>query len=183
MSDNKIYNPHPTKAAPDGCISIIGMAAAGKSTIGRELARLIDWPHVDTDNIIESVYGVRLQDIANRMDKESFLNLEGEIVSRINLKRVLVSTGGSVIYREPAMRHLATLGPIIYIEVPLPVILERIARKPERGLAIAPGQTIEDLYNERKALYEKYCTVKMPGGSDPATLYAQNIAEWLEQPA
>lgn len=182
MQEHNIYTPHHSKVAANGCISIIGMAAAGKSTIGRELARLIDWPHVDTDHIIESVYGVRLQQIADRMDKERFLDLEDNIVSRINLKRILISTGGSVVYRDPAMLHLASLGPVIYIEVPLPIILERIARKPERGLAINPGQTIEDLYNERRVLYEKYSTFKITGGAEPATLYARNIAEWLEQP-
>lgn len=54
------------------------------------------------------------------------------------------------------MRHLQALGPIIHLDAPLPVILERIARNPDRGLAIAPGQTMEDLFREREELYRRY---------------------------
>ena len=68
----------------------------------------------------------------------------------------------------------------MYIAVPLEIILERIARKPERGLAIAPGQTVEDLYYERATLYAAAATFIVQGGSAPAHNYAREAAEWLE---
>ena len=179
--ETPVYATHPDKVAPDGCISIIGMAAAGKTTIGRELAALIGWPQLDADNVIEATYGTRLQNLADRLDKESFLDLEGEIISRLNVKRCIVSTGGSAVYRTKAIRRLKQLGPIIYIAVPLPIILERIARKPERGLAINPGQTIEDLFNERARLYEAAADFTIEGGQAPASEYATCIAAWLAE--
>ena len=54
------------------------------------------------------------------------------------------------------MRYLTSLGPVVFLDVPLPLILERISRKPDRGLAIAPGQTVEDLFREREALYRQW---------------------------
>ena len=177
------YTPHPCKVAPDGCISIIGMAAAGKTTIGRELSALIAWPQIDADHIIEATYGVELQQVCNVTDKEEFLDLEGAIISRLNVRRCIVSTGGSAVYRDEAIRYLKRFGPIVYIEVPLPIILERIARKPERGLAIAPGQTVEDLYNERVRLYEAAADFTVTGGKEPAAAYAEIIARWLAEPA
>ena len=176
-----LFSPHPQKVAPDGCISLIGMAAAGKTTIGRELSALINWPQMDTDNLIEATYGAPLQGIADALTKEQFLDVEGLILSRISVKRAILSTGGSAVYRPAAMEYLRRLGPLVYIEVPLPIILERIARKPERGLAIAPGQTIEDLYYERAALYEREATFTVRGGDEPPAVYARVIAEWLEQ--
>jgi shikimate kinase len=173
------FTPHPDKAGPQSCVSIVGMAAAGKTTIGRELAALIGWPQIDTDNVIEATYGARLQRITDELDKEGFLDLEGEIVSRLNVRRCIVSTGGSVVYRDFAVQHLKSMGPIVYISVPLPIILERFARKPDRGMAMNPGQTIEELYAERVRLYEAAADFTIRGGRAPASAYARGIARWL----
>jgi shikimate kinase len=173
------FTPHPGKVGPQGCISIVGMAAAGKTTIGRELAALIGWPQIDTDNVIEATYGARLQRITDRLDKEGFLDIEGEIISRLNVRRCIISTGGSAVYRDFAMQHLKSLGPIIHISVPLPIILERFSRKPDRGMAINPGQTIEELYAERARLYETAADFTIRGGKAPASEYALGIAHWL----
>lgn len=175
------FTPHPSKVAPDGCVSLIGMAAAGKSTIGRELAALIGWPQLDADNAIEAMYGARLQQVADSLEKEPFLDMEGEVISRLKVCRCIISTGGSAVYRQKAVDHLKTLGPVVHIAVPLPIILDRIARKPERGLAMAPGQTIEDLYNERMGLYEAAADFTVFGGQAPAAVYAAQIASWLEE--
>ena len=177
--DSAAFNPHPDRLPPEGCISIVGMAAAGKTTIGRELAAITGWPQIDTDNVIEAAYGARLQRITDQLDKEAFLDLEGEMICRINVKRCIISTGGSAVYRQHAVRHLRSLGPVIYIHVPLPIILERFARKPERGMAMNPGQTIEDLYEERARLYEAAADFTMHGGHAPASEYAGGIAAWL----
>ena len=182
MSISPSFTPHESKVAANGSITIIGMAAAGKTTIGRELSALIGWPSVDTDHIIESVYGVRLQSVTDRLKKEEFLDLEMQAIMSLRVCRMVVSTGGSVVYREPAMSYLQASGPVIYLAVPLPVILERIARKPERGLAIAPGQSIEDLFYEREALYTKYATWSVEGGNGPPHSYARTIAQWLAAP-
>ena len=173
------YAPHPNKVRPDGCVSIIGMAAAGKTTIGRELSFLIGWPALDADHVIESTYGVDLQTISSRMSKEDFLDLEGDIISGINVRRAIISTGGSAVYRQKAIDHLKSLGPLVHIRVALPIILERIARKPDRGLAINPGQTVEDLFNERERLYEAAADFTVEGGIDSAASYAEIIAAWL----
>ena len=171
--------PSCSRVAPGGCITLVGMAAAGKTTIGRLLAELLGWGHVDSDHVIESVYGARLQQITDSMSKEEFLDLEASVIVSLKLSRTVISTGGSVVYRQNAVDYLKELGPLLHLDVPLPIILERIARKPDRGLAIAPGQTIEDLYEERKALYHAAATRSFIGGDGPATTYASTLAEWL----
>jgi shikimate kinase len=152
------------------CVTLIGMAGAGKSTVGKQLARLLDWKLVDTDLLIEAVYGVPLQDITDKLGKDAFLDVEARVVCAIKAHRVVLATGGSVVYRENAMTHLHSLGPVAYLDVSLPVILERIARNPQRGLAIAPGQSVEDLFRERETLYVRYadCTIAADGLSPEA---------------
>ncbi|MBQ4567406.1 MAG: shikimate kinase [Desulfovibrio sp.] len=144
----------PPKLAP--CVILIGMAGAGKSTVGSLLARELGWAFLDSDHVMEALYGARLQDITDAMDKESFLDVEAAVICSIRAHRTVIGTGGSVVYREAAMRHLAGLGCLVHLDVPLGVIEERIARNPERGLAIAPGQTLADIFYEREALYARW---------------------------
>ena len=82
----------------------------------------------------------------------------------VRMQRAVLSTGGSVIYRPEAMHFLRGLGPVVFLDVPFAIILERISRKPDRGLAIAPGQTIEDLFREREALYHQWATCRVAAG-------------------
>lgn len=165
----------------DICIIIIGMAAAGKTKMGAEIARILDWTHVDSDHIMEAAYGARLQAVTDQMSKDEFLDLECVAISNMRLKRAVLSTGGSVVYRRPAVDHLKSMGPVLYIDVPLPIILERIARKPDRGLAIAPGQTIEDLFNERRFLYREAADVTVQGGNESVQVYARRAVELLQE--
>ena len=160
------------------CITIIGMAGAGKSTVGKALAHNLNWAYVDTDHIIEATYAAKLQSVADRLSKEEFLDTEASIVQSIQFNRAVIATGGSVVYREKTMEHLARLGVIVHLKVDLNLILERIAKNPDRGLAIAPGQTIEDLFYEREMLYQKYADITL----DAKTLTPKEcVQELLKQ--
>ena len=143
------------------CITLIGMPGSGKSTVGHLLARHLQWALVDTDHLIEAPYGLPLQAVTNALGKEDFLDVEARIVSSVRASRAVLATGGSVVYREHAMRHLASLGPVVYLELPYDIIEERVALNPQRGLAIAPGQTLRDLYEERAALYARYAGLRV----------------------
>lgn len=180
--ENPAMRPHPDKVPARGCISLVGMAASGKTTIGRELAALFGWAHIDTDHVIEAFYGARLQEVTDSMTKEEFLDVEAKIIQSLVVNNAVLSTGGSVVYRQAAVDFLLGLGPVIHIDVPLPIILTRIARKPDRGLAINPGQTVEDLYNERQELYKKATHIRFKGSDAPAAELTRKIAGWLRSP-
>lgn len=162
------------------CISLIGMAGAGKSTIGRELAGLIGWRHQDSDCLIEADQGIVLQEISDRLGKEAFLNLEARVILAADLYKSVLSTGGSVIYRQAAMDRLVSLGPVIYIKVPWEILLERINRRPARGLARNPGQSLLALYEERRQLYERAATHTIEGAEGPPADHAKKMAAWLK---
>ncbi len=166
-----------SKLSQQSCITIIGMPGVGKSTTGLLLAKKIAFAPMDSDYLIEALYGVSLQDIADRLTKEEFLDLEAEVVQKIRVRRTVIATGGSVIYREKSIEHLKSLGPCILMSAPLDLILDRIALNPDRGLAIGPNQTVEDLYNERMELYTKYAdaTVCVDRNSTPDAVTDQII--------
>ncbi|WP_012625593.1 homoserine kinase [Desulfovibrio falkowii] len=165
----------PTRPSP--CIILIGMAGAGKSTVGEALARTLGWAFMDSDHLIEAVYAARLQDVTDALGKSAFLDVESSVVSAIKANRTVIATGGSVVYREQTMRHLASLGPLVYLDVPFTVVEERIARNPQRGLAIAPGQTLRDIFQEREELYTRYATLRCPA----ADKNPQQCVNWIVQ--
>jgi len=99
------------------------------------------------------------------------------MLSSIRVQRTVIATGGSAVYRPQAMAHLATLGPVVFLDVPLETIEERIARNPDRGLAIAPGQTLADIFYEREALYTHYATLRC----DARQKTPQQCARWIAE--
>lgn len=161
------------------CITFIGMAGAGKTTVGRLVARSLNWAFVDSDHIIEAAFAAPLQSVADAMTKEAFIDMEAEIVGRLRLSRTVIATGGSVVYRTSTMEHLSSLGPVVYLDVPMPVILERIARNPDRGLAIDPGQTLEELFREREELYRRYAAVSVEASGVTPAESARRVLEQL----
>lgn len=135
------------------CISLIGMAGAGKSTLAPLLARALGWAHLDSDRHIEAYYAMPLQAIYDEYGHEQFLEIEGQLVSELMLHRTVISTGGSVIYSGKAIGKLKQLGPVVHLDISEDTFLERVGDGAERGLAIAPGLTMRDLYREREPLY------------------------------
>ena len=68
----------------------------------------------------------------------------------------VIAPGGSVVYRPKAMEHLGTHGVIIHLDLELDRLKKRLDDIDARGVVIAPGQKLEDLYAQRHPLYQKY---------------------------
>jgi shikimate kinase len=155
-------------------IILIGMAATGKSTLGRRLAKRLDWAFVDTDLLMEAWWGAPLQQIRDHLGLEAFVQAEAEQIQRIHLKQCVIATGGSVVYSEEAMAHLQGQGHIVYIQTSFESISRRLTNPGSRGLAIGPGQTLKDLYDERAPLYARFAqlTVNTDGATPDQTCSA-----------
>ena len=131
-------------------ISLIGMAGAGKSSVGRELAKRLGFRLIDSDALIEGQYGKRLQNI---LEDEGYIRLreiENIVLKDIQFNETILSTGGSAVYSNEAMVHLQQNSKVIFLEVPFNQILERVPSFLDRGFAKAPTQSIADAF-ARKA--------------------------------
>lgn len=137
-------------------IILIGMAATGKSTIGKQLAERLDWAFVDTDQLLEAWWGAPLQAVNDYLGRDGFIRAEAEQILRIKLNRCIIATGGSVVYDDAAMLHLKHLGRIVYLQASFASISRRLTNPTSRGLAISAGQTLQDLYEEREPLYARH---------------------------
>lgn len=140
-------------------IILIGMPGCGKSTVGVILAKTLGIGFVDTDLIIQQRENRLLQNIIDTDGIDFFLNCEAEAVKSLDCENSVVATGGSVVYREDAVQHLKSNGKIIFLDVPLDEIKRRLNNINTRGIAAKKNKSIEDIYNERIALYNKYADV------------------------
>lgn len=140
-------------------ITLIGMPGCGKSCMGRSLARRLGLRNIDGDRVIEQRTGRKLQQILDTEGIEAFKRIEEEALLSITGDGLLISTGGSAVYYEAAMQHLRSLGPVIYLYCSLPVLKRRLGDFSKRGVVLRPGQTIDDLYEERCRLYERYADI------------------------
>ncbi|WP_319530692.1 homoserine kinase [uncultured Cohaesibacter sp.] len=162
-----------------GCVTLIGMAGAGKSTLGRLLARAIGWAQLDTDQLLEAFFGTRLQDVFDTLGREAFVAAEELVVARLRVAHCVVSTGGSVIYGDEAVAQLKRLGPVVFLRAGLDAISARVGAGRDRGLAIAPGQTVQDLYAERLPLYEAAADFTVDTDTNTPQQAADAVLAWL----
>ena len=134
-------------------ISLIGMAGAGKSSVGLELAKQLNLQFVDSDTLIEAQFNQTLQSILDDSGYLKLRDIEEETILSIELSNSVLATGGSAVYSAKAMQHLKQNSLVIYLEVPFDQILQRVPSFLDRGFAKQPKQSIEDAFQERQALY------------------------------
>jgi shikimate kinase len=137
-------------------IVLIGMPAAGKSTIGVLLAKSLLLSFTDTDLLIQEKYKKSLCDIISEKGTESFLSIEEEAILNTKFENCVIATGGSVVYGEKAMKKLKENGKIVFLNLSLQEIRKRIGDIKSRGVVLTNATTVEELFTERKPLYLKY---------------------------
>lgn len=138
---------------------LIGMPACGKSTMGVVLAKTLRMSFVDTDLLIQEEENEKLQNIIDKRGMQEFLAVEEKVLSSVNVENSVVSTGGSAVYSDKAMKHLKENGTVVYIKLSLEEIERRLNNIKTRGIAMKPGETLADLYALRVPLYEKYADI------------------------
>lgn len=147
-------------------ITLIGMAGAGKSTIGKALAKRLDYTFIDVDRLITEKTGMPLQDLIDKQGDSALIRFEEEaILSLEQLDNCIVSPGGSVIYSREAMRHLKEISKIVFLDAPFRSIVKRIPNARKRGIVGLRDRSLKELFEERLVLYNKYAdfSIKIRG--------------------
>lgn len=154
-------------------LTLIGMPGAGKSTVGIILAKMLSFGFVDTDVLIQIRHKKSLQQIMDESDHLNLRKIEEMEISRLDVSRHVIATGGSAAYSEKAMCHLHSISEIYFLKVDYDGILKRIRNFKTRGIAKSKDQTFLELFNERQVLYERYADVTV----DCSRLDQEEIAE------
>ena len=161
-------------------VTLIGMPGSGKTTIGQYLARHWGWTFIDTDHIIEAGEGKRLEGIIDVVGFSEFVEIEGQYVQQVGGSKQIISTGGSVIYVEAAMQHLRSISTVVYLDTPVAELEQRAGDLKVRGVVIAPGMTMTDLWKERHPLYVKYAHLSVLCSGDEPERSGQAVVQKIE---
>lgn len=161
-------------------IILIGMPGCGKSTVGVLLAKSMLCDFVDTDLIIQNKHKKSLCDIISDEGLEAFKEKENEVLEELTVKNSVVATGGSAVYYPEGMKNLKADGKVIYLKLSPEEIKSRIKNITTRGIAMKEGTTIEELFNERSALYEKYADITVDCENTTAEECVNKIIENLK---
>lgn len=160
-------------------IILIGMPGAGKSSIGVLLAKRLGYHFLDTDLLMQVEAHCTLQQIITHHGLAAFMDLEERVVRRLTTQRTVIATGGSVVYSLAAMAHLQEIGRLVFLDLPLAVLQNRIRNMDSRGLVIDPGETFPELFTRRLPLYRRYANLTIPCGERSAEEIAATIEDAL----
>ena len=150
-------------------VVLIGMAGAGKSTIGVLAAKALGMDFLDTDLLIQQQTGKLLQETIDEDGIDAFLAVEQVVLCGVDVKNTVVATGGSAVYSDAAMESLSREGVIVYLDVPFSQLEKRLTNVSTRGIVIKHGNTLRDVYDERLPLYRKWADVTIDcSGEDMA---------------
>lgn len=160
---------------------LIGMPGAGKSTLGVMLAKALAKDFVDTDVLIQLQQGKTLQDIVDTDGYLKLRDIEEKVLLSTHYPNHIIATGGSAVYSGTAMQHLKHFGPIVFLDVSLDELSSRIKDFDSRGLARKPNQSLKELYDERRSLYQTYATITINcSGKSHEQILAEIIYEEAE---
>ena len=137
-------------------IYLVGLMGAGKTTIGRQLAKSLSVPFYDSDKAIEESTGVDIPTIFEFEGEEGFRYREQKMIQQLTqLEGIVLATGGGAILREENRRLLKENGFIVYLQCSVDRILERTRRDTQRPLLKTenPRERIESLFAQREHLY------------------------------
>ena len=134
-------------------ISLIGMAGAGKSSIGKKLANYLKFELVDSDELIETHQNKSLQEVLVENGVQKFKRIEEAAILSVEFNQTVLATGGSAIFSKKAMNHIKSNSSVIYLEVSFKDIMDRIPDFSNRGFIKEADQTMEYAFNERESIY------------------------------
>jgi shikimate kinase len=159
-------------------VFLVGMMGAGKTTVGRLLARRLRLRFIDSDREIEGRCGVKIPVIFEIEGESGFRAREALAIDALTaLEGVVLATGGGAILAEPNRRHLATRGTVVYLSAKPEDLYERVRHDRNRPLLATadPLARLHALYAERDPLYRSIADVVIDTGKQGVASLARDL--------
>ena len=161
-------------------IYLIGMMGCGKSTIGKILAKQLDYQFFDTDHLIEQVSRQSVTDIFAMAGEEEFRSIEAKVLAEISAyTRLVVATGGGIVLRRSNWSYLQQ-GIVVWIDVPADILWRRLATDRSRPLlqTANPQANFEQLLESRRQRYaEADLQITVTANQEPQSVAADILAQ------
>ncbi len=167
-----------------GSFFLVGPMGAGKSTIGRQLARTLGMEFIDSDREIEARTGVDIPLIFELEGESGFRKREREVIDALTAQPgIVLATGGGAVLDPDNRRHLAARGNVIYLKTSVEQQLRRTAHDRNRPLLQTenPRQRLEELLAERDPLYREIADIVIDTDGCRVRDVVQKITHYVEE--
>jgi len=139
-------------------LTLTGMMGVGKSTIGKILAKKLNYNFIDVDKLIEEKEGLSINLIFKNKSESYFRNLENEI-TLLELKKSnsVISLGGGAFINNSIRKSAKKLSTSFWLDVPIDVLIRRLKKSKQRPLLFKKNtaETIKKIYFDRKKIYNE----------------------------
>lgn len=164
-------------------IILVGLPGAGKTTIGRQLARRLGLPFIDSDHVIEERLGCSIREYFDREGEEAFRDVEQDVIDELSLHHYgVLSTGGGAVLREVSRRHMQERGHVVYLHTLPEDVLRRVRHDTTRPLLQVdnPLARLRALYEARDPLYREAAHYVIETGRPSVAVLVNKILMQLE---
>lgn len=165
-------------------IILVGLMGAGKSTIGRQLARRLNLTFYDSDKVIEERTGVPIATIFEVEGEAGFREREEQAITELTaMNGIMLATGGGSVLREINREHIKAGGCVIYLRASADQLFQRIKHDKSRPLmqTVNPMQTLRDLLKAREPYYLEVADLVVPTGKQKVNVILREIHNKLKQ--
>lgn len=163
-------------------IILIGMPGSGKTTVGRQVAKTLDYAYFDTDTMVEQAAGISIPAIFEEFGESGFRDMESAAANKVaEAVRAVVSCGGGMVLRDENMTKLRRNGIIVFLDRPLSAIAQTDLSN--RPLVQNQLEQLEKLYTERIELYKKYATYIIDNDGSVDEVATELVKRYREEEA
>lgn len=167
-------------------VFLVGLMGAGKTTVGRALAKKLDKQFIDSDHEIEARSGVSIPVIFEIEGEAGFRQREADVIRNLTAREdIVLATGGGAILRPENRELLKSRGTVVYLRADINQILQRTAKDKNRPLLQSgdPRQKLEQLSSEREPLYREVAHIVIDTGRPNISSLVQVILTQLAENA
>lgn len=162
-------------------IVLIGFMGAGKSTVGRALARRLNLPFVDSDQVIERSVGLSIPDIFEGYGEAGFREIEAQTIGeQLAGPHGVVALGAGAVTTEAVRGHLVGHDAVL-LDISLPDSLSRIGGDPGRPMLRRPD--LAEIFAARQVLYRDVATLRVPVAGRSVSEVVELVAAALADPS
>ena len=164
-------------------IALVGLPGSGKSSVGRQLARRLELPFIDSDPVIEQRLGCSIREYFEREGEESFRDVEEAVLDDLTQNHQgVLSTGGGAVLRPLNREHLHQRGQVVYLRSSPEEVFRRLRHDVNRPLlqVVDPLGRLRDLYAVRDPLYRETAHFVIETGRPSVTTLVNMIVMQLE---
>jgi len=164
------------------CIALVGLPGSGKSTVGRQLARRLQLPFLDSDQVIEQRLGCTIREYFAREGEDRFRDLESQVIEELTRHRGVLSTGGGAVLRPANRQYLRERCQVVYLKSSPDELYRRLRHDRQRPLLQVddPLRKLRELYTARDPLYRETAHYVVETGRPSVATLVNMIVMQLE---